>query len=255
MTSPIEIHETRGVRTLHFGSDWVQGAMRVNRPWDLELAYTREMMASLLLSAQWPAMPVTILQIGLGAGSLTRFIYRYLPDARQTVVELSPAVVSAAQQMFHLPPQSERLIIEINEGARWLAETTQCFDLILVDGYDADAKTGSLESPSFYQSCRAHLNPGGLLVTNLLSRSPRFLETGLTLNTAFGGRVRFLPQTPGGNVIALASAADTCGLDEGELRGRAAVLVQSCHLDLLPLVDRIVAEEGGLPLGVMRITS
>ncbi len=124
-----------------------------------------------------------------------------------------------------------------------------------MDGYDADAKTGSLESPSFYQSCRAHLNPGGLLVTNLLSRSPRFLETGLTLNTAFGGRVRFLPQTPGGNVIALASAADTCGLDEGELRGRAAVLVQSCHLDLLPLVDRIVAEEGGLPLGVMRITS
>ncbi len=119
MTSPIEIHETRGVRTLHFGSDWVQGAMRVNRPWDLELAYTREMMASLLLSAQWPAMPVTILQIGLGAGSLTPVIYRYLPHARQTVVELSPAVVSAAHQRFHLPPQSERLIIEINEGARW----------------------------------------------------------------------------------------------------------------------------------------
>lgn len=79
MSSPIEIRETRGVRTLHFGSDWMQGAMRVNRPWDLELAYTREMMASLLLSAQWPTMPVTILQIGLGAGSLTRFVYRYLP--------------------------------------------------------------------------------------------------------------------------------------------------------------------------------
>jgi len=224
--------------------------MRVNRPWDLELAYTRDMMAALLLAPEWPVLPATILQIGLGAGSLTRFIGRYLPEARQTVVEISPAVVGAAQQMFHLPPQSERLAVEIGEGAAWLAETTQCFDLILVDGYDADAQTGSLESAAFYQSCRARLNPAGLLVTNLLSRSPRLLETGLTLNAAFGGRVRFLPQTAGGNVIALASAADTCGLDAEELRGRAAVLAQSCHLDLLPLVDRIVAEAGGLPFGV-----
>ena len=246
--------DAHGVRTLHFGSDWVQGAMRVNRPWDLELAYTREMMAALLLSPQWPVMPTTILQIGLGAGSLTRFIYRYLPDSRQTVVELSPAVVSAAQQMFQLPPQSERLKIEIGEGAEWLSATSQRFDLILVDGYDADAKTGSLESMAFYQCCRSRLNSGGLLVTNLLSRSPRFLETGLTLNAAFEGRVCFLPQTPGGNVIALAAGADTHGLDEGELRGRAAVLAASCNLDLQPLVDRILAEEGGLPLGV-RLTS
>ena len=49
MSSPIEIREARGVRTLHFGSDWVQGAMRIARPWSLELAYTREMMAGLLL--------------------------------------------------------------------------------------------------------------------------------------------------------------------------------------------------------------
>jgi spermidine synthase len=254
MSFPIESREARGIRTLHFGSDWVQGAMRVNRPWDLELAYTRDMMAALLLSPKWPAMPVSILQIGLGAGSLTRFIHRYLPDARQTVVELSPAVVSAAQQMFQLPSLSERLMIEIGEGAGWLAEATQCFDLILVDGYDADAKTGSLESTAFYQSCLTHLNPGGLLVTNLLSRSPRFLETGLTLNAAFEGRVCFLPQTPGGNMIALAAGADTQCLGESELRTRAALLADSCNLDLLPMVERLMAEARGLPFGV-RITS
>ena len=28
----IEISEEAGVRSLHFGSDWVQGAMRVRRP-------------------------------------------------------------------------------------------------------------------------------------------------------------------------------------------------------------------------------
>jgi spermidine synthase len=37
----IEISEERGVRYLHFGSPWVQGAMRIARPWALELEYTR----------------------------------------------------------------------------------------------------------------------------------------------------------------------------------------------------------------------
>ena len=45
----IEVSEEAGVRYLHFGSDWVQGAMRIARPWSLELDYTREMMTCLLL--------------------------------------------------------------------------------------------------------------------------------------------------------------------------------------------------------------
>ena len=76
------------MRYLHFGSDWVQGAMRIARPWSLELAYTREMMAGLLLrGSNWPR---SALLVGLGAGSLAKFIYRNLPDCRTTVVEINP---------------------------------------------------------------------------------------------------------------------------------------------------------------------
>jgi hypothetical protein len=46
MTTPIDISEQAGVRYLHFGSTWIQGAMRIARPWNLELEYTREMMAA-----------------------------------------------------------------------------------------------------------------------------------------------------------------------------------------------------------------
>lgn len=49
MSYPIEISEEAGVRYLHFGTPWIQGAMRIARPWQLELDYTKEMMASLLL--------------------------------------------------------------------------------------------------------------------------------------------------------------------------------------------------------------
>ena len=52
----IETSDEAGVRFLHFGSDWVQGAMRIARPWALELAYTRDMMWPLLLNGTptWP---------------------------------------------------------------------------------------------------------------------------------------------------------------------------------------------------------
>ena len=45
----IEVSESAGVRYLYFSAEWIQGAMRIARPNSLELAYTREMMAGLLL--------------------------------------------------------------------------------------------------------------------------------------------------------------------------------------------------------------
>ena len=250
MHFPIEIRENRGVRTLHFGSDWVQGAMRIARPWDLELVYTREMMAALLLSLGWPEMPKRILQIGLGAGSLTKFIHRYLPQACQVVVEQSAAVVGAAYQGFNLPPESERLQIIVAEGAQWMASATETFDLILVDGFDADGQTGGLERVLFYQDARQRLMPNGLLVCNFLSRSPNFLQSCLALDSAFVGRSRLLPQTPGGNVIALGAASETVSLDENALHARVAFLQERTGLDLRSLVERILEQEDGLPFVV-----
>lgn len=250
MFCPIEIREARGVRTLHFGSDWVQGAMRINRPNDLELAYTREMMVGLLLSPNWPELPKRILQVGLGAASLTRYIYANLPEALQTVIELEPVVVGAAQQGFKLPPLGDRLQVEIAEGAAWMASSTEQYDLILIDGFDAEGETGDLESLSFYQHCRARLAEGGLLVCNFLSRSPHFLKSCIALDAAFHGQSRLLPQTPGGNVIALGARSETVSLEEQALRERSALLTRDTGLDLTPLIARIVAQEDGLPFSV-----
>jgi spermidine synthase len=224
--------------------------MRVSRPWDLELAYTREMMSALLLSAGWQELPKRILQIGLGAGSLTRFISRYLPDAEQVVVEQSAAVVAAARQGFPLPVEDARLRVVVAEGAEWMANGTDAFDLILVDGFDANGQTGGLERVRFYQDARQRLSDGGLFVCNFLSRSPKFLQSCLALDSAFDGRTRLLPQTPGGNVIALAAVNKTVSLDEATLRERVRVLHSRTGLDLEPLALRLIGQEDGLPFGV-----
>src|SRR5687768_6889344 len=105
--STIQISEERGVRYLHFGSRWIQGAMRMSRPYHLELEYTREMMLPLLLRPE-PGWPARALLIGLGAGSLAKFVYRFRPQCRVTVVELRQDVVDAAGQFFRLPDDPQR---------------------------------------------------------------------------------------------------------------------------------------------------
>jgi len=63
MAHSIDIREEAGVRYLHFGTDWVQGAMRLAKPNHLVLAYTQEMLSFLLFRE----VPRRVLMIGLGA--------------------------------------------------------------------------------------------------------------------------------------------------------------------------------------------
>ena len=170
MTYPIDISEEAGVRYLHFGSLWIQGAMRIARPWHLELDYTKEMMASLLMRDD-SRFPRKVLLIGLGAASLTKFLYRNFPLAKLTVVEIEPRVVAAARQFFKLPDDPKRLNIVIADGAQFIAENDKTYDLILVDGFDEDARPGELDTLPFYQMCRSRLNDNGILAVNLLGRS------------------------------------------------------------------------------------
>ena len=149
----IEVSEADGVRFLHFGSEWIQGAMRVRRPYDLELEYTRAMMACLLFC---PA-PENILIIGMGAGSLVKFALRHIPDAQITVVEIDSRVVAVAREQFRVPRKDERLVVAVADGFDYMRDSRNRFDLVLVDGFDADARPGALDSLAFYTAVRARL--------------------------------------------------------------------------------------------------
>jgi len=238
MRTPVDISEEAGVRYLHFGSDWIQGAMRIARPWALELDYTREMMACLLLrpEADWPRRT---LLVGLGAASLTKFLYRHRPQAKLTVVEIEPAVVAAARQYFKLPEDPQRLRIEIADGVEWLASSDETFDLILVDGFDADARVGALDTLPFYRACRAHLGDAGLLAVNLLGRSRGFKGSVERIKRAFEQRALVFPSCDHGNAIAFAAAGEPVDMPLGDLTLQAVALRKATGLNLLPTVARL----------------
>ena len=235
----VDISEEAGIRYLHFGSDWVQGAMRIARPWSLELEYTRDMMAGLLFRppGQWPRR---VLLVGLGAGSLAKFIYRYLPDCRITVVEINPQVEFVARQYFRLPDDDRRLTVDIACGADYMLGGTQRFDLILVDGFDPEARMGALDTLPFYQACRVRLSDDGLCAINLLGRNRGYAQSVKRIAQSFEGRMLVLP-CDSGNAIAFATTGEPVDVSPGTLQSRAEALKKATRLDLLPTVRRLTA--------------
>lgn len=232
----VDVREEKGIRYLHFGSDWIQGAMRLSSPNALLLPYTREMMTGLLLhdNAHWPRH---ILQIGLGAASITKYIYHQFPETAQTIVEIDSRVAAAARQSFHLPPVGERLQLHIDDGSRWLRETSQTFDYIVIDGFDSNAQSGELNSSEFYGCAREHLNQQGILSVNILGKyrhSKKYIER---IRNTFHNRMISFPSADEGNIIVLAVTGETVKISTAELRQRAAALKQRSGLDLLPVVS------------------
>ena len=257
MPHSIDISEEAGVRTLHFGSEWIQGAMRIARPWNLELDYTKEMMASLLLReggsvaaghpSAYPSrvlredsrFPRKVLLIGLGAASLTKFLYRHYPLAKLTVVEIEAGVVAAARQFFKLPEDPKRLKLVIGDGVDFVVNVDQSYDLILVDGFDANARAGALDTLPFYQICRARLNNNGILSVNLFSRSKSFKASVERISTAFDGRALVFPSCDSGNAIAFAANGHAICIALDDLKEQALLLKEKTGLNLLPTITRL----------------
>jgi len=238
MTMPIDISEEAGVRYLHFGSTWVQGAMRIARPWNLELEYTREMMAALLLreGARWPRK---VLLIGLGAASLTKFLYRNRPLAHLTIVEIEPGVVAAARQFFKLPEDDKRIHLVIGDGAEYVLGTGKNFDLILVDGFNEHAHPGALNTLPFYQACRSRLSDVGVLAVNLLGLSRGVMGGFAHICTAFEDRALMFPSCESGNTIAFAAEGEAIEISLDELKENALTLKEEAGLNLLPTLTRL----------------
>lgn len=194
----VTLSESEGVRYLHFGTEWVQGAMRLAHPFRLELEYQQQMMAPLMFAPR----PERVLQLGLGAGALTKFCYRYLRESQILAVDINPIVIRVARQWFTLPPDDERLrVLQADAGAfvRRAAGSAECLQ---VDLYDAQARGPVFDDVGFYKACRAALRQGGIGAFNLFGRS--LVSSLAAIDAAFGSRWLRLPRTGAGNTVVLA---------------------------------------------------
>ena len=213
----VTISESDGVRYLHLGTPWVQGAMRIAAPLAIELEYVRRMMAWALFRDPAAVAGAHLVQLGLGAGSIARFCSRRM-KMRVTVVELNEAVVDACRQWFRLPASGEAFQVIVADAGRWVAEPAQrgTADVLAVDLYDQDAASPVLDSAEFYRRCFDVLAPGGAMTVNLFGRDASFERSTRRIAAAFGADcVRTVQPTKEGNTVVLAMKQVTfAGVDE-----------------------------------------
>lgn len=226
--APVTFSEERGVRYLHFGTEWVQGAMRINKPDRIELEYAQQMMAWLLFLET----PKRVVQLGLGAAALTKFAYRFLPRARVEAVELNPAVVVAARTMFALPPDDERLTVHEADAWDFVHDRANhgAVGVLQIDLYDATARGPVHDTLAFYRAVRACLTDAGIATINLFGDHPSFLRNMKQLNAAFDGRVIALPEVHEGNRIALAFSGPALDIPYAALKARAKLIEEELGL-------------------------
>ncbi|TQK07394.1 fused MFS/spermidine synthase [Herbaspirillum sp. SJZ107] len=235
--APVTLSEQDGVRYLHFGTEWVQGAMRIRKPDWPELEYAQQMMAWMLFIEQ----PLAIAQLGLGAATLTKACYRQFPEATVTAVELNPAVIAICNTMFKLPPEDERLqVLEMDAMDFVLDEANHgAFDVLQCDLYDATARGPVLDTPEFYQACNACLSEHGIMTVNLFGDHPSFNKNIKAMRFAFD-HVICLPEVHEGNVVALCFRTKP-DLDPARLATRAAQIVAATKLPAKSWVKGILA--------------
>jgi len=231
----VYISEKFGVRTLHIGSDTVQSSMRLTRPNDLEISYTRSMMAFLLFNPD----PREVLMVGLGGGSLAKFIYHRLPQARTVAVEVNPRVIAVARQFFHLPPDDDRLRLVVGDGADYVGNDRSHADVIMVDGYDAESQVEALSTQTFYRDCARVLGAAGILVVNLWGGDRNYISCVERIAQAFDHLVACLPAGRPGNIVVLAFKRSPGQPAWEELRARARELESVHGLEFARYVEEL----------------
>lgn len=155
------IVESNHFKALYFDSESTQSLMDMRAPIRLVVSYTETMMGFLLFQSD----PKSIAMIGLGGGSLAKYCHHYLPRASILVLENNPKVI-ALKAKFHVPENSSHFKVLETDGAAYLQDTEEAFDVLLVDGHNKLGQATQLCSEDFYASCLACLKPGGLLLIN-----------------------------------------------------------------------------------------
>ena len=202
----VNFSEEGAIRHLHLGSIWIQGSMLMDEPTALVHEYIQRMMAWLMLIDPSTAPKRQALQLGLGAGSLTKFCALEM-GMRSTAIELNPQVLHACRGWFHLPMDNPRMKVVLADAAQEIRQKRWqgVVDALHVDLYDQEAAAPVLDSPDFYADCRRTLTDDGCMTVNLFGRSSSFDLSVERIASAFGrDAIWAFKATRQGNTVVLA---------------------------------------------------
>ena len=179
-----------------------------------------------------------VLIIGGGDGGVLREVLRHEGVERAVLVDIDETVIALSRE--HLPTLSNgafddpRAEIVIADGARFVHQTGERFDIVIVDSTDPIGPGEALFAESFYAGCKRCLMPGGILVTQNGVPAVQGFEVTQShqrLSTHFADVAFYLAPVPTyhGGFMAFGWASDNAGvrattLETIEARYKAAAI-------------------------------
>jgi spermidine synthase len=203
----IQVYDEGGIRTLSFNGSW-ESMMSLTNPLVGHFEYTEYFQMPWL----WNRDIKRVLMIGLGGGSTPRAYQHYYTNVMVDVVEIDPVVVEVAKKYFTVQ-ETPNLKIHINDGRVFLRQTTNQYDVILMDAY-ASTRYGSslprqLTTKEFFELASQHLTTNGVLAYNVIGQVEGYRATLIgamyrTLNAVFP-KVYMYPAVGSQNIVFIAT--------------------------------------------------
>jgi spermidine synthase len=160
--------------------DYIESLVDLKDPDNMPVEYNRIMPVALA----YPKETRRILMIGLGAGSISTYLGRAMPNAQIDVVELDPGVIAAAKKYFGLRETDKVHFIE-SDGRVYLNRHKDSYDLILLDAFRELGVPFHMLTREFYELVSAHLAPGGAVASNVVANTRLYVSTLITLHAVF----------------------------------------------------------------------
>ncbi|MFM9835983.1 MAG: polyamine aminopropyltransferase [Methylophilaceae bacterium] len=230
----VEVTELDNMRNLHLGSDTIQSSMIVKDPFALALNYSRGIMCFLLFSSQIK----TVLTIGLGGGSVTKYIYKYCPEIAQNVVEINTQVITVAKSHFYVPENDARLNLIEGDGVQYLLDNRASHDCVIIDGFDSHGIPENFCTQDFFDSCFEALKDNGIFVINLWGSDKNFDLYMHRIEQTFSDCVLMMPTGKPGNIIVF-GFQNALRTTEKKLRERAKQLEKDHKIEFSEFLDKL----------------
>ena len=114
-----------------------------------------------------------VLMEGLGGGSTPRAWQHYYTNVMVDVVEIDPVVVDVAKKYFYVE-ETNNLKIHIADGRVFLHQSTNIYDVILMDAYSTTRYGSSLPrqltTKEFFTLASQHLSTNGVFAYNVIGQ-------------------------------------------------------------------------------------
>lgn len=174
----IIVAETGNIREMLFdsaSSNYIQGTVNLNDTSILISSYLKGMMIPIALIDSEKLGKLNVLAIGLGTGSIPRFLRKNFPDMNIDAVEIDPVVVKVSKKYFDVKEDSKYRIFTA-DGKEFLKNTEKRYDLIFLDAFGpgdggkskVDDIPRQLTTIEFFTLAESKLSDIGILVSNYI---------------------------------------------------------------------------------------